>query len=67
MRVGVCRARRGRPRPAVLGRGARAAQFAGRAAAAAAIRTAVLPFTAADGSVAMRNTFRWTSAVKERP
>ncbi|GAA2644706.1 class I SAM-dependent methyltransferase [Paractinoplanes durhamensis] len=47
--------------------GARAAQFAGRAAAAAAIRTAVLPFTAADGSVAMRNTFRWTSAVKERP
>lgn len=44
--------------------GARTVEVAGRAATADAVRSAVAPFTAADGSIRMHNTFRWTSAVK---
>jgi SAM-dependent methyltransferase len=46
--------------------GTRAIEDAGRPRAAAAVRGAVGPFTAADGSVAMRAIFRWVSAA-QRP
>lgn len=42
--------------------GARAVSVAGRERAAAAVATAVEPYTADDGSVRMDNTFRWVSA-----
>ena len=44
--------------------GARATAVAGRIAVDAAIRTAVRPFAAGDGSIRMHNTFRWLSASK---
>ncbi|MEU4237328.1 class I SAM-dependent methyltransferase [Actinoplanes sp. NPDC026619] len=47
--------------------GAQAVRAAGREATAAAIRAAAARYTAPDGSVAMLNTFRWTSALKEGP
>jgi SAM-dependent methyltransferase len=42
--------------------GTRAVEDAGRERAAAAVRRALPPFTAADGSVAMRAVFRWVAA-----
>lgn len=42
--------------------GARAVADAGLDAVHAALREALAPFQAADGSVALRNTFRWLSA-----
>ncbi len=44
--------------------GAGAVAAAGRDAAASAVRTAVRPFTAADSTIAMTNTYRWVSAEK---
>lgn len=44
--------------------GARAVSIAGRRAAATAVRTAIAPYVQPDGSVRMRNTFRWRSAYK---
>jgi SAM-dependent methyltransferase len=44
--------------------GARAVADAGEPAVRAALTGALVPFTAADGVVAMRNTFRWVAARK---
>jgi SAM-dependent methyltransferase len=46
--------------------GTRAVEDAGRDRAADAVRGALPPFTAADGSVAMRAVFRWVSAQRPR-
>lgn len=45
--------------------GARTASVAGREATAQAVRDAVVPFTAPDGSVHLHNTFRWVAATRE--
>ncbi len=44
--------------------GTRAVEDAGRERAADAVRGALPPYTAADGSVAMRAVFRWVSATR---